>query len=250
MSETMNPGVAERAAVRALVFDVFGTVVDWRGSIIREGEAMSAAKGWRVDWPAFADAWRAGYQPSMQRAMQAAAKDPAAWIKLDALHRDTLDTLLARFGLDRLTPDERDQLNLVWHRLDPWPDAVAGLMRLKAHWPIATLSNGNVSLLVDMARHARLPWDCVLSAELFRKYKPDPGVYRGAADLLGVAPGELLMVAAHPSDLAAAARAGLKTAYVDRPLERGPGGAREDRNAHSFDWSARDFVDLAAQLGA
>ena len=237
-------------SVRALVFDVFGTVVDWRGSIVRDGAALAAAKGLRVDWPAFADAWRAGYQPAMQRVMQASKVGAGAWIKLDALHREILDSLLPRFGLDGLDEGERAHLNLVWHRLDPWPDAVPGLTRLKARFPIATLSNGNVSLLVDMARHAKLPWDTVLSAELFRKYKPDPGVYLGAADLLGVVPGELVMVAAHPSDLAAAAAAGLRTAYVDRPLERGAGGARESTDGHRFDWMARDFVDLAAQLGA
>jgi 2-haloacid dehalogenase len=186
----------------------------------------------------------------MQRVMHATASGEAVWTKLDALHRGILDTLLPRFGLDRLSEPERERLNLVWHRLDPWPDAIAGLTRLKARFPIATLSNGNVSLLVDMARHARLPWDCVLSAELFRKYKPDPAVYRGAADLLGVAPGELLMVAAHPSDLAAAKGAGLKTAYVDRPLERGPDGPREASAGQRFDWVASDFVDLAAWLGA
>jgi len=246
----MSLPIPDRTVVRALVFDVFGTVVDWRGSIVREGEALSAAKGWRVDWPAFADAWRAGYQPAMQRVMQAKASGEAAWVKLDELHRGILHTLLPRFGLDHLTPAEREHLNLVWHRLDPWPDSVAGLTRLKARYPIATLSNGNVSLLVDMARHGGLPWDCVLSAELFRAYKPSPAVYRGAADLLGIAPGELLMVAAHPSDLAAAQRAGLKTAYVERPLERGPGGAPENSAGQRFDWVASDFIDLAAQLGA
>jgi len=250
MRAPKSPTAAESGAVRALVFDVFGTVVDWRGSIIREGEAMSAAKGWRVDWPTFADAWRAGYQPAMQRVMQAKASGETAWVKLDALHRAILDTLLARFGLDRLSEAERAHLNLVWHRLDPWPDAVAGLTRLKARFPIATLSNGNVSLLVDMARHGGLPWDCVLSAELFRAYKPSPAVYRGAADLLGIAPVELLMVAAHPSDLAAAQRAGLKTAYVERPLERGPNGVRENSAGQRFDWVASDFIDLAAKLGA
>ena len=246
----MSLSTAESGAIRALVFDVFGTVVHWRGSIVREGEALSAAKGFRVDWPAFADAWRAGYQPAMQRVTEAAALDPAAWQKLDAIHRGILDSLLVPFGLERLSEAERERLNLVWHRLDPWPDSVPGLKRLKARWPIATLSNGNVSLLVDMARHAGLPWDCVLSAELFRKYKPDPDVYRGAADLLGVAPGELLMVAAHPSDLAAADSAGLKTAYVDRPLERGPGGPRQSTFGHHFDWVASDLLDLAAKLGA
>ena len=246
----MNLPNPDRTGVRALVFDVFGTVVDWRGSIVREGQALSAAKGWGVDWPALADAWRAGYQPAMQRVMQAKASGEEAWVKLDALHRGILDTLLPRFGLDRLSEAEREHLNLVWHRLDPWPDAVAGLTRLKARFPIATLSNGNVSLLVDMARRGGLPWDCVLSAELFRAYKPSPTVYRGAADLLGIAPGQLLMVAAHPSDLAAAQRAGLTTAYVERPLERGPDGARENSAGQRFDWVASDFVDLAVKLGA
>ena len=246
----MSLPTPDRTAVRALVFDVFGTVVDWRGSIVREGEALSASNGWRVDWPAFADAWRAGYQPAMQRVMQAKASGESAWVKLDDLHRGILHTLLPRFGLDHLSPAEREHLNRVWHRLDPWPDAVAGLTRLKARFPIATLSNGNVSLLVDMARHGGLPWDCVLSAELFRAYKPSPAVYRGAADLLGIAPGELLMVAAHPGDLAAAQRAGLKTAYVERPLERGPDAAPENSAGQRFDWVASDFIDLAGKLGA
>ena len=246
----MSLPTPDRGAVRALVFDVFGTVVDWRGSIIRDGEALSAATGRRVDWPAFADAWRAGYQPAMQRVMEAAVSGQAPWVKLDVLHRGILDSLLPRFGLDELSEPVRKHMNLVWHRLDPWPDSVPGLTRLKARFPIATLSNGNLSLLVDMARHAGLPWDCVLSAELFRAYKPATAVYRGAADLLGVAPGELLMVAAHPSDLAAAARAGLRTAYVDRPLEHGPGAPRESTAGQRFDWTASDFVDLAAQLGA
>jgi len=237
-------------AIKALVFDVFGTVVDWRSGVIRDGEALAAARGLAVDWPAFADAWRAGYQPAMQRVMQAKARGEEAWVKLDALHRGILHTLLPRFGLDHLTPAEREHLNMVWHRLDPWPDSVAGLTRLKARYPIATLSNGNVSLLVDMARHGGLPWDCVLSAELFRAYKPSPAVYRGAAELLGIAPAELLMVAAHPSDLAAAQRAGLKTAYVERPLERGPGVALESTAGQRFDWMASDFLDLAAKLGA
>ena len=236
--------------IRALVFDVFGTVVDWRGSIVREGEALTAAHGWQADWPAFADAWRAGYQPAMQRAMQPGADGQIAWAHIDALHRGILETLLPRFGLEHLDEAERVRLNLVWHRLDPWPDVLAGLRRLKSRFTISTLSNGNVSLLVDMAKRARLPWDCVLSAELFRRYKPDPAVYLGAAELLGVAPAELLMVAAHPSDLAAAAAAGLKTAYVERPLEHGPGGHHAPPPGQQFDHVATSFVELAAQLGA
>jgi len=231
-------------SIRALVFDVFGTVVDWRGTIVREGEALSAAKGLSVDWRGVADAWRQGYQPAMARAMR------EEWANIDTLHRGILDEIRPRFGLGGLDEREIEHLNRVWHRLAPWPDAIEGLQRLKTRFTISTLSNGNVSLLVDMARHGGLPWDCVLSAELFRAYKPSPAVYRGAADLLGIAAGELLMVAAHPSDLAAAQRAGLKTAYVERPLERGPGGAPENSAGQRFDWVASDFIDLAAQLGA
>jgi len=238
-------------AIRALVFDVFGTVVDWRASIIREGEALAAAQGWRgIDWPAFADAWRAGYQPAMQRARSG----EIAWANVDALHRMILDTLIPRFGLDALDEPGRAHLNRVWHRLDPWPDAVAGLSRLKVHFVISTLSNGNVALLVNMARRAALPWDCVLSAELMQHYKPDPEVYQGAARLLGVERRELLMVAAHPSDLRGAQRAGLPTALVRRPLEYGPNpSAKPPPDAlpdDRFDLVASDFVDLARQLGA
>ena len=233
--------------VRALVFDVFGTVVDWRSGIVRDGAALSAAKGIEVDWPAFADAWRAGYQPAMQR-VRSGEIAPAT---VDRLHRGILDSLLPRFGLAALDEGERDALNRVWHRLDPWPDAVTGLDRLKRRFTIATLSNGNVSLLVDMAKRAGLAWDCVLSAEMFGHFKPDPEVYLAAARMLDVAPAELLMVAAHPSDLAGAARAGLRTAYVPRPHEYGPAGElRDPPGDRVFDHVARDFHALAAQLGA
>lgn len=237
----------DAGSIKALVFDVFGTVVDWRGSIIHEGEAL-AAKGLQVDWPAFADAWRAGYQPAMQRVRRGEDDSEGAWANIDTLHREILDGLLPRFGLDVLTEAERAHLNRVWHRLDPWADSVRGLRQLKSHFVISTLSNGNVALLVNMAKHARLPWDCVLSAELFRHYKPDPEVYQGAARLLGFEPAQLLMVAAHPSDLAAAARAGLRTAYVPRPLEHGRGGAMEPVGDLHFDVEAADFIDLAEQL--
>lgn len=231
-------------SIRALVFDVFGTVVDWRGSIVREGEALSAEKGLNVDWRAFADAWRQGYQPAMARAMR------GEWANIDALHRGILDEIRPRFGLGELDERDVEHLNLVWHRLAPWPDAVEGLRRLKTRFVISTLSNGNVSLLVDMARHAELPWDCVLSAELFGKYKPDPAVYQGAARLLDVERDALLMVAAHPSDLVAAQRAGLRTAYIPRPLEWGHDGYREPVGSALFDVVAADFVELAAKLGA
>jgi 2-haloacid dehalogenase len=235
----------QASSIKALVFDVFGTVVDWRGSIVREGEAL-AAKGLQVDWPAFADAWRAGYRPAMQRVRDSAG----GWANIDTLHREILDGLLPRFGLDLLTEAERAHLNRVWHRLEPWADSVRGLRQLKSHFVISTLSNGNVALLVNMAKHARLPWDCVLSAEIFRHYKPDPEVYQGAARLLGFEPAQVLMVAAHPSDLAAAARAGLRTAYVPRPLEHGRGGAIEPVGDLHFDVVAADFMALAEQLGA
>jgi 2-haloacid dehalogenase len=182
--------------------------------------------------------------------MQRVRSGVEPWRNLDALHREILDTLLPRFGLESLDERERAALNRVWHRLDPWPDVVAGLQRLKRRFTISTLSNGNVSLLVDMARHGGLPWDCVLSAELFQHYKPDPEVYLGAARLLDVAPAELLMVAAHPSDLAAAAQAGLRTAYVPRPLEHGPGGFRAAPADQRFDFVADDLGSLAALLGA
>jgi 2-haloacid dehalogenase len=236
--------------IRALVFDVFGTVVDWRGSIVREGMALGAARGWQLDWPAFADAWRAGYGPAMQRAR--AGEIP--WTDVDGLHRSILDTLIPQFGLNALNESEREHLNRVWHRLDPWPDAVAGLQRLKARHVVSTLSNGNVALLVHMAKRAGLPWDCVLSAQMMRHYKPDPEVYQGAAQLLSLACHELLMVAAHPSDLRGAQRAGLRTALVDRPFEYGPNPDRrpppDAQPDDRFDLHATDFLDLAAQLGA
>jgi 2-haloacid dehalogenase len=232
--------------IRALCFDVFGTVVDWRASIIREGELLSAAKRLKVDWPAFADAWRAGYRPAMDSTRGAGA----AWVDIDHLHRRILDGLLPRFGLQSLSADEVEHLNRVWHRLMPWPDAVSGLNRLRCRYVVATLSNGNVSLLVNMAKNAGLPWDCVLSGELVQKYKPDPEVYLMAARLLGLAPAQVMLVAAHPSDLATAQRAGLRTAYVPRPLEYGPGGGGEPVGDLNFDVVATDFVDLAARLGA
>jgi 2-haloacid dehalogenase len=231
---------------RALAFDVFGTVVDWRSSIVREGQLLSAAKGLQVDWPAFADAWRAGYAPAMDRT-RGASED---WADIDTLHRQILDGLVPRFGLQSLTEDERVQLNRVWHRLMPWPDAVGGLNRLRCRYPISTLSNGNLSLLVDMARNAGLPWDCVLSGELIRKYKPDPEVYLMAARLLGCRPQELMLVAAHPSDLQAAKACGLRTAYVHRALEFGAEAPPRPARPEGFDLIAGDFVDLARQLGA
>ena len=232
------------SGVQALCFDIFGTVVDWRTSIIREGQLLGERLALSsLDWAAFADDWRAGYQPAMHEVRTGALP----WTDIDGLHRRILDRLLAARGL---TLDEADAaaFNRVWHRLIPWPDSVAGLYRLKQRFTITSLSNGNLSLLVNMAKHAGLPWDAVLSAELFNHYKPDPEVYLGAARLLGLAPHEVMMVAAHPSDLRAAAACGLRTAYVPRPLERGAGVAMEAWREGEFDCVAPDFVALAALL--
>jgi 2-haloacid dehalogenase len=231
-------------AVKALVFDVFGTVVDWRGSIAREARALARRKRLKLDASAFADAWRAGYRPAMARVRSG----ELPWTKIDVLHRMILDGLLARFGLQGLSEQELDDLNRVWHRLEPWPDARKGLAALKRRHVIATLSNGNVALLTNMAKHARLPWDCILSAEVVRHYKPDPETYLGAADLLGVKPQELMMVAAHKDDLHAARACGLKTAFVPRPKEYGPAVKADTSREPAFDLHARDFNDLARQL--
>ena len=236
-----------RASVNALVFDVFGTVVDWRGSLIREGQLLGKRKGIDVDWVAFADAWRGGYQP----AMQGVRSGQIAWTNIDGLNRLILNDLLHQFDIKGLSEEEIDHFNRAWHRLWPWPDSVGGLHRLSSGYIVSTLSNGNVSLLTNMAKYAGLPWDCILSAELFGHYKPDPEVYLGAARLLGPAPAQVMMVAAHVDDLTAARKVGLKTALVTRPLEFGPkrkADTAED-GAGVADFIATDFMDLAAQLG-
>lgn len=232
--------------VRALTFDVFGTVVDWRGSIIREGQLLSIEKGFDVDWGLFADRWRSGYSPAMNRVRSG----ELPWTKIDDLHRMILDDLIEEFGLQTLSEIERQEFNRVWHRLSPWPDAVGGLLRLKSRFVITTLSNGNVSLLTNMAKNSGLPWDAVLSAELAGHYKPDPEVYIKAAELLSLPIEQVMMVAAHPGDLRAAARTGMRTAYVHRPLERGPGREPNVVESGDFDYLAGDFLDLAMQLGA
>jgi 2-haloacid dehalogenase len=231
---------------RALAFDVFGTVVDWRSSVIRELTSFGESHGLDRDWARFADDWRASYPAAMDRVRTG----DLPWLKIDALHRLILDDLLERAGVESIPEAELDELNRAWHRLDPWPDSVAGLTLLKRSAIITTLSNGNVSLLTNMAKRAGLPWDCVISAELFHHYKPDPEAYLGCADLLDVAPSELALVAAHPSDLRAARDAGLMTAYVARPLERGPGRTLPRVEDGEFDLVAEDFVDLAGQVDA
>jgi 2-haloacid dehalogenase len=235
----------ETVDLRALAFDVFGTVVDWRSSIIEEVGAAAGRHGLTVDAAAFADAWRRRYQPSMDRVRQGAI----GWTALDALNRASLDDLLRKFSLEVLDESEREDLNRARHRLRPWPDAVAGLTRLRPRHVLCTLSNGNVALLVDLARSRALPFDCILSAELCRAYKPDPRTYRMVPELLALRPDQVLMVAAHPDDLRAAAREGLRTAFVHRPLEWGAAAATPPEPAGAFDLAAVDFEDLAAQLG-
>lgn len=232
--------------VKALVFDVFGTVVDWRSSVIREGQLLGERKGYDVDWAAFADRWRAGYGPAMNRVRSG----ELPWTKLDDLHRAVLNELVEEFSLTGMTEEELQHFNQAWHRLSPWPDAVAGLLRLRNEFVIAPLSNGNVSLLLNMAKNAGLPWDTILSAELSRHYKPDPEAYLKAAELFSLEPGQVMLVAAHPSDLRSAAEAGLRTAYVHRPLERGAERPTVPPARDEFDVFASDFLDLAAQLGA
>ena len=244
-SPRAQPDPGRLAMVKAMTFDVFGTVVDWRSSIIREGEQLTVRTGIEVDWPRFADAWRAGYGPAMRRVRSG----ELPWTRIDDLHRMILDGLIQEFGLTALDEAARDDLNRVWHRLSPWPDTVSGLTRLRTRYVLASLSNGNVALLVNMAKHSGLPWDAVLSAELAHQYKPDPEVYLTAADLLGFEPEQVMMVAAHKGDLRAAAALGFKTAYVPRPLEYGPDREIDTTPDPSFDVNATDFNDLADRLG-
>ncbi len=231
--------------VKALAFDVFGTVVDWRGSIIKMGPAFGAAHGLKLDWAAFADAWRAQYQPAMERVRSG----EIGFVKLDVLHRMNLEKVLKDFAIAGLSEAALDDLNRMWHRLDPWPDVVAGLTRLKTKYILATLSNGNVSLMINMAKRAGLPWDMILGAEIAGNYKPAPEVYRNAVDILDLAPHEVMMVAAHNGDLVAAAGVGLRTAFVARPREYGPDRTADRPTKNAYDVVAHDFIDLATQLG-
>ncbi len=231
---------------RALLFDVFGTVVDWRTSVIREGEALGASLGVDIDWAAFVDAWRGLYQPSME-AVRSGARP---WCRLDDLHRESLLVLLDRFGVTGLDDAAIDHFNHAWHRLDPWPDTLAGLTRLRRDFILATLSNGNVALLVDMARRAGLPWDAVLGAETARCYKPQPEAYLRTADQLGLTPGQCVMVAAHNDDLRAARALGFGTAFVCRPTEYGPAQQADLEAEGDWDYVAGSLVELADMMGA
>lgn len=237
--------MSDAPPVKALLFDVFGTVVDWRSGVIRESEWLGEEKGVSIDWAAFADAWRGEYEPSMSRVR----RGEIPWTSLDELNRESLERLLRRFGVEGISEEEKDRLNHAWHRLDPWPDAVPGLLRLREHYIVAPLSNGNVSLLVDLAKHSGLPWDVILSTELARHYKPDPEVYLTAVSLLDLSPGEAMMVAAHSSDLRAAADLGLRTAYVHRPSEWGvQAEAREMPDEQEFDLVTGSIEELADRL--
>ena len=234
--------------IKAVVFDVFGTVVDWREGVARELRAFFARHGaGAADALAAADAWRRRYQPAMEECRS--GRRP--FTRLDVLHRENLDAVLRECGLDpaAIAACELDELNCAWHRLDPWPDAVEGLARLKRRYVIAPLSNGNVALLLNMARRAGLPWDAILGAEVARAYKPQPEAYLRTADILGLSPGEVCLVAAHNSDLASARACGLKTAFVPRPREHGPGQATDLKPEGPWDVVAADFLDLAARLG-
>ncbi|MGJ4900294.1 haloacid dehalogenase type II [Bradyrhizobium sp. HKCCYLS2058] len=238
--------MSDLSMVKALVFDVFGTVVDWRTSLINDFTAWSKTRGIQGDWTALVDGWRGLYVGSMDEVRKHPER---GYVILDVLHRRSLETLVAELGITGLTEADLDHLTRGWHRLHPWADSVAGLTRLKSKYIIAPLSNGNVALLTNMAKFAGLPWDLILSAELFAHYKPDPETYLGAARLLGLAPGEVMMVAAHNNDLEAAQRYGLKTAFVARPTEYGPLQSRDFDATGAWDIVADDFNGIADRLG-
>lgn len=234
--------MSDTPPVDALFFDVFGTLADWRASIAR---AAPAIVGRPLDGLAFADAWRAEYQPGMEGIRSGSR----GYVRLDVLHRENLDRILPRFGLDDLGDDARQELNGLWHRLDMWPDVGPGLARLRRRFRLAPVSNGNIGLMVDLARANGVVWDAILGAEIARDYKPKPEVYRASAAALGLAPERCMMVAAHSSDLAAAAESGLRTAHVARPDEYGP-GTGEPGPTVAVDVAAVDLDDLAGKLGA
>lgn len=234
------PGTVS-SSIKVIAFDVFGTVVDWHGSIAREIDAMQLP----VDGNRFALAWRDGYKPAMQKVMTG----ELGWTLIDDLHRMILDELLLRFGISNLTEEQKRHLNKVWHRLDAWPDSVEGLLRLKSRYMVCSISNGNLGLLADMAKHAGLPWDCILSAEVFRKYKPDPATYLGVAKTFDVASHEVMLAAAHQDDLAGARACGLKTAYIERPEEFGPDQSKDVSPNPQNTLHAKSISDLARQLG-
>ena len=231
--------------IQALVFDVFGTVVDWRTSLIRRFEKFGRENSLSADWASLVDDWRSQYRP----AMNAVREGKRPWAYLDDLHRESLEQLLPRYGLSDLSDGQKHDLVQGWHFLDPWPDTVAGLIRLKKKFVIATLSNGGLRLLANMARYASLPWDAIFSADIFRHYKPDREVYSGAAQLLDSPPQDVALVAAHNDDLKAARQCGFQTAFVARPSEYGPGQSTDLAAESDWEYVATDLVELADQLG-
>ncbi len=242
-----EPVATDLSQVKALTFDVFGTVVNWRDSIIADLTAFGAKKGIKADWAELTDDWRGAYRPTLNKVL--AGELP--WAKLDDLHRGVLDGLLQKHGVKGLSEADKDHVNKVWHRLNGWPDTVPGLTRLKKKFFITTLSNGNVALLANMGKHAGLPWDCILSAEIFKLYKRHPMVYTSACEMLGLPPGQVMMVAAHKDDLEAARKQGMRTAYIPRPGEYGPRKAPyPDLPDFKPDVEANGLVELAQKLGA
>ena len=232
---------------QAFIFDVFGTVVNWRGSIISQGENFGAKYNIQTDWEAFADKWRGKYQPFMDKVRN----EEITWTNLDALHKMALIELLEELEINNLSENQIEELNYFWHNLRPWSDTVAGLYRLKNKYIIAPMSNGNIRLMTDMAKNGNLPWDCILGAEVAKHYKPHPRSYLTAVELLGLTPDQVVMTAAHERDLLAAQKVGLKTAFVARPMEFGTLNTNlPNPQNHPFDYYATSFVDLASQVGA
>jgi 2-haloacid dehalogenase len=237
--------MAAKDQVKALVFDVFGTVVDWRGSSIRELTAFGNGRGLKRDWDQFADEWRGLYQPAMEEVRS--GRRP--YTILDVLHRESLEKLLEKYEIKGLAEHEIQHLNTIWHRLDPWPDVVEGLTRLKSRYIIGTLSNANIGLAVRMAKRAGLPWDVILGAEVARAYKPTPEAYQRTAAALNLEQHEVMLVAAHTGDLAAAAKTGLRTAFVARPKEYGPRRAADVATDNTWDVTTDSFTGVADAMG-
>ena len=232
--------------IKAMTFDVFGTVVDWRSSIIEEFRSFGRERKISVDWEAFVDHWKSSYRPGMD----AVRSGKLPWTNVDSLYRKKLEALLVEYGVQGLSESEKIGMNRSWHRCTPWPDSSAGLNRLKEKYVLSTLSNGDVACLVNMAKHGGLSWDCILCAEVFRHYKPDPEVYLGAIELLGWEPGEIMMVAAHNYDLKVARSLGMRTAFVLRPLEYGPGQTSDLKPEDDWDLVVSDLEELAATMGS
>jgi 2-haloacid dehalogenase len=241
----LTPTTSSKATPKVLAFDVFGTLVDWFGSIEREMQVRLAHEPVHRSPAAFALAWRAGYQPAMQRVRSG----ELGWTRIDDLHRRILDDILPQFGLQAMDEAARRELNLVWHRLQPWNDTADALRRLRSKYRLCTLSNGNLGLLADLARHGGMSFDLILSAEVFKAYKPDPATYLGVAQVFDLKPEEVMLVAAHKEDLAAAQACGCQGAYIERPAEFGPTGQKDLSRDHPFEHHARDLHDLADQLG-